>query len=273
MMLDFLKKIPIYHISSMARSGETLLLRSLASHPQIHVSHNISKVDSIYEKELFSFLKTYPHQKIRITNRFLKDKNLKSDSVLLIKQGVWEHKYPFRGFILSRNPVSIYASLRMFDAMELGNDLDKNWYKNEERMLRWLNDIAPELKIHFVHKNPIDQFCLFYNRRMGALIKTGLPIIYYEHFVMHPGQILKAILSIMNISFDECVLHSHTLYKNGNIGHGNIQLDKYINTSSLKKYQSIVSKQEFDKIVKKTKDVACNQYKYNFSWNEITIDS
>jgi len=36
----------IVHIASMARSGETLLLRTLAAHPRIHIVHNLLRHDT-----------------------------------------------------------------------------------------------------------------------------------------------------------------------------------------------------------------------------------
>ena len=270
-MFQSFKKNPIFHLASMARSGETVILRSLAAHSKIKIVHNLNSTDAQDTKKLFEFLKTNPPNSIKQNNAYTKSYNLKKDDVLLLKQGVWEHKYDFDGFILSRNPVSIFASLKVYDKDELGDDWKNNWYlRNTERLTRWLKDIDKTLLPDFEKLSPIDQFSLFYNRRMGALLKTGKPIVYYENFVQHPEKELRFIISEMGLHFEETVLNSHENFKNGEKRHGKIDLSKPIQANSLSKYQKIITKQEFDEVHVKTKAVSKN-FGYSTNWNAINI--
>lgn len=45
---------------SMARSGETLFLRTLAAHPQVHVVHDLGPTNTTAETRLFNLLRLRP---------------------------------------------------------------------------------------------------------------------------------------------------------------------------------------------------------------------
>jgi len=269
--MNYFKQIPIFHMASMARSGETLILRTLEAHPQIHISHNLNQVDTKKEAKSYKFFKNFKKKSIRANHPIINNIKLSKNSIIIVKQGTWKHKHPFDGFILSRNPASIYASLRTYDTDELGSNLDKNWLQNEKRLIKWLKDIDPKLIDNLLEKKPIEQFCMFYNLRMRNLYKTGLPIIYYEKFVTNPKRELKKILSILNTTYDESILLSHNKYSKKDIGHGKNRLDMPINSSSIEKYKSILTKNEFDIIAELTRDTSEYYFKYNMKWDDISI--
>ena len=46
-------EVPVYHMASMARSGETMMLSLLNRHSQLQVVHNLRRQDEQYELDLF----------------------------------------------------------------------------------------------------------------------------------------------------------------------------------------------------------------------------
>lgn len=272
-MLNLFTKIPIFHIASMARSGETVLLRSLAAHSRIQIVHNLEKQETENSIRLFNYLKNSQDDKIGAKNKYAKHCCLKKGEILLLKQGVWEHKYDFNGIILSRNPISIFASLKVYDedGFGNGNDWQRTWLlRNTERLSRWLKDIDAKLLYGFDKLSPIDQFCLFYNRRMGGLIKTNKPILYYENFVENPEKELRFLISEMGLQFENAVLKSHKKFKKGEEGHGKNDLSQPIKPDSLLKYKAVITKEEFQEINEKTSNVS-KLYGYNVNWNKIEL--
>lgn len=206
-------KVPIFHIASMARCGETVLLRSLASHSRIHVVHNLGEREEAHSLRLFEYLKHYRKTKIRCLHPYVRPYNVLSDDVLVLKQGVWEHRFPFRGIILSRNPVSVYASLRNYDAQDgSASDLDALWQYNAERLSRWMRDIESLLVDEMLSLAPVEQFCLFYNRRMGALAQLGVPIVHYEKLAADPYIVLATVVHAMGLDFEDSMLSAHADY-------------------------------------------------------------
>ena len=91
-MIFNLGKNKIFHMASMARSGETLMLRILAESDKVVVVHNLEEKDDAEKEKAFNFLKTYSSKKIARYHRYIKPYNLNKNQILLLKQGVWEHK-------------------------------------------------------------------------------------------------------------------------------------------------------------------------------------
>ncbi|WP_308992666.1 hypothetical protein QLS71_012980 [Mariniflexile litorale] len=258
----FKKDNRIYHIASMARSGETLMLKTLAVHPEIVVVHNLDKNDDIVKTQAFEFLKSYKKESIPRNHPVIKPYNLSKSQILLLKQGVWKHPYPFKGFVLSRNPISIYASLKVYDKdLPEYHDKDNFWFGNKERIFRWLKDIDKESIPLFKRKTPVEQFCMFYNLRMKQLLDTKLPIIRYEDLILNTEVTLKKVCGLLNVGMDKKLLSAHDFYGSGLEGHGKNDLSKPIDTSSLTKYKKNITKFEFDYIAKNTFHVY-NQYGY-----------
>jgi hypothetical protein len=258
-------KIPIYHMASMARSGETLLQRQLNTHTKIRIAHNLNKGDKFYEQLLYKHLKKRKNQLISSKHLYALPYRFKKDEVILLKQGVWEHKHPFKGFILSRNPLSIYASLKVYDDGDKSLQGKNAWHYNEQRLIRWMYNIDSKLINNLTGLSQIDQFSLFYNRRMGGLIETGLPVVFYENFVQKPRDELKKILSYLNLEYEPQVIDAHKKFSNSDIGHGNIKLSRPIDTSSIYKYKDILTNDEISEISEKVKEVA---FEYGYKNDE-----
>ena len=132
------QRIPIFHMASLARSGETLVQKYLSAHSKIHICHNLYKDDSPKEIALFEHLMTRKSRSIGVRHPMARHLKSKKGDALVIKQGVWNHPHPFNGFVLARNPLSVFASLWTYDIKERGGSPELNWVYNIERMKRWL---------------------------------------------------------------------------------------------------------------------------------------
>ncbi len=82
-------------------------------------------------------------------------------------------------------------------------------------------------------------FCAFYNRRMLALLDLKLPIVRYEDFVLEPEKTLRVLLPKLGLKFETEMLTSEKAYLSNQKGHGNNDLSRSVDTSSLHKYQSL----------------------------------
>jgi hypothetical protein len=270
-MLNLFAKVPIFHIASMARSGETVFLRHLAAHPRIRVVHNLAARDAEHSARFFEYLKHYRGRSIRLRHPYVRPYGASAGDVLVLKQGVWEHQYPFDGIILARNPASIYASLRIYDREKTDDDLDQLWANNTRRFMRWMRSIQPDLETEFEGLSPVDQFCFFYNRRMGALAKLKLPLVRYEDFVEDSRGALSVAVEAMGLEFDEKMLQAHADYGRGSRGHGKIDMGAPVHRGSLYKFQQIITPAEFDAIAEKTAQVH-RAFGYRMSWDSIEIE-
>src|SRR5690606_3335450 len=92
--------------------------------PDILISHNLLLKDDSKASKLFKSLKQ--REQKTITKRELKTVGIDASckTQLIVKQGVWKHAYPFDGFMLVRNPFSVYCSLKTYDS-------DESWYHKE----------------------------------------------------------------------------------------------------------------------------------------------
>lgn len=261
--------VPIVHVASMARSGETVFLRSLNAHPLIHNLVNLREKDNEPETHLFRFLQHYESTHIDSNHPLMENLELKSNQTLLVKQGVWEHKYPFNGVVLVRNPISVYASMISYNASspEEFQDRKKALTRNCKR---WLRDIDNKLLDSFSSLNVIEQFCAFYNRRMYPLSQLELPIVHYEEFCLRPEPYLKKVLSSFSLHYENSVAQSHLNYSNKQTGHGLIQLAEPINPKSLNKWQKYISENEFNVIAALTYNT-WNAFGYQIEWPNISV--
>jgi hypothetical protein len=260
----------VVHVASMARSGETMVLRALAAHPRVHVVHNLARQDSPEETRLFHGLKAHDAPTIPASHPLVAPLSLSPGVVLVLKQGTWEHAAPFAGFVLARNPVAIYASLRAYDARACGGDPDACWHHNTERLVRWLGDIDAGLIPRLVAAPPVEQFCLFYNRRMGALSTLGLPVVHYERLVTDPVSMLPKITALLGLDCPGPVLHAHRGYAPGAEGHGRNDLSRPIDTRSIVSYREQVDEATFDVIAAATAVVA-SAFGYRLAWGASRI--
>lgn len=266
------KRFPIFHVASMARSGETVLLRSLAAHPKIQNLVNVEKEEQDPEYQLFLYLQQYSGTTISNSHKLVSRLNLNCDNIILVKQGIWEHKSPFKGIVLVRNPISVFASLRSYG---LGNNATQSDYQKRQNsssrnFKRWLKDIDLDLLNYFNDLNFIEQFCAFYNRRMYPLSQLNLPIIHYEEFCKKPKENLDYILSYFGLEFDNSCLESHNYYPQEKIGHGNIKLSSPISSKSLDKWKNHVSQKQFNIIAALTYNT-WKAFGYEIKWPDIIV--
>lgn len=254
-------QVPVYHMASMARSGETMMLSLLDRHPQLQVVHNLRKQDEQYELDLFEYLRTCDEQVLASGHPLVAPYQLRTGQKLVLKQGVWEHRSEFKGIVLARNPISIFASLLTYDgpANERG---EFDWSKNEKRLTTWMEDIDPGLNEQLSGKNPVEQFALFYNRRMGSLIQLGLPVFRYEDVVKCPQQQLPKILSQFDVEWEPAMLESSEA---AYVGHGKNLLGSPVSEQSLTKYAGVIDEATFDQLKSLTSSTA-SEFGYKLGW-------
>ena len=268
--------IPIFHVASMARSGETVFLRCLAAHPKICNLVNVEVEEQDEKLQLCQYLQQYRHSRISYDHPLVKRLNLEQQKLVLVKQGTWEHKYPFNGLVLVRNPISIYASLISYGLKGKNAEIELQKRKqnagSSKNFLRWMGDIDESIMDYYQDLNYLDQFCTLYNRRMYPLSQLGLPIVHYESFCQYPQQYLGAILRHFSLDYDRSVLNSHSQYESNQKGHGLIDLSSPVNTKSLDKWKNYVSSEEFNRIASLT----CNTWQafgYELNPTNITVKS
>jgi hypothetical protein len=73
---------------------------------------------------------------------------------------------------------------------------------------------------------------LLYQTQMLAAAKSGLLIVRYEDLLEEPKRELSRILTHFGLEWSDQVLQSHSLYSNGKVGHGRIDLSQPIRQSS-----------------------------------------
>lgn len=248
------KRVPLYHVASMARSGETMLMHMLARHSSIQVVHNLRNRDQWHEKFLFHYLMKYSEQSMHRLHPLLMPYPLKSDSILLLKQGVWKHRYPFQGIVFSRNPLSIFSSLKYY-GVSASDDWKLSWSRYRvPRFIAWLKKIDKNLLEGFENKTPVEQFCLFYNKRMNDLFELDNPIIRYEEFVENPEKYARLICDECGVSFESAMLWAAE--GSSKAGHGHYDSTREIDQSSILKYSKKLDVAEMDYLIKNTCRVA-----------------
>lgn len=259
-------------MASLARSGETLMLRSLSAHSKLVVPFNITdKVGSRSEELLYEYFSRYQPTEVDIHDPALKELGLTEESILIVKQGIWEHPHPFKGFVLIRNPVSVWASMLTYgiNVKRTKAQLESHWAHHRiSRFVAWAKAMNLDTGKSFMDSKPVDKFCKFYTNRVNQLINLGLPIIYYEDFVRRPEQNMMKICDALGIEFEAGMVNSHTKYSNGAVGHGFIALNRPIEESSIYKFKAILDQSDFDYIVANTPTPG-----YSMEWDSIrTID-
>lgn len=249
-------KLPIYHIASMARSGETLLLKLLYAHTRIHVCHNLFEKDSKLELELFNHLRTRKSKTISIYNSIVRRSRISRNNVIVIKQGVWSHDYDFNGFVLVRNPLAIFSSLWRFKDEDQNDDPAANWVRNTDRMIRWLGLMNKELINGFEELSPEEQFIAFYNQRANYLASLNLPIFKYENLIEKPEVTLSAICEAIGLEFENEMLSAHLLFKDNPKGHGGSDLSRKLDSKSTESFTKYLTTSQIDTVISGIRETA-----------------
>ncbi len=247
--------VRIFHMAGMARSGETILLRSLSQHPKIKIVHNLFEKDRPHETALFRFLKAHEGTSIATDHRLVAPYGLEDDQSFVLKQGVWEHPFDFKGFILARNPLAIFASLLTYDEV-MGSSRYQNWPLNEARLKRWLKDIEPTAVAELEGRRPVEQFAVFYNRRMGRLSERELPVVSYEDLAVAPEETLSRICGVLGLGYDPALAIAHRAFPAPCPGHGKTDLSRPINSKSVGRYKDVLTVEEQEELWHLVADVA-----------------
>jgi hypothetical protein len=219
----------IYHMSSFSRSGETLMLRCLNAHPDLHITHNLNAKDNKAEIGLFHLLAKTSETSISHENQTIQKAGVKTGNIIVLKNASWTHKSPFKGFVLVRNPISVANSFG-FTSPQFTARMKKFCEGIEPKLMTAMNDEVSDR---------ISQFCMLYNLKMSNLSSLGLPIVRYEDFVARPETVLRTLLEDLSIPWHDNVINSHELYNEGDIGHGGIKLWKPIHQGSLNTFKKL----------------------------------
>jgi hypothetical protein len=230
-------RIPIFQMASFSRSGETLLLRCLNAHPDIEVVHQIEARDRAEDLALFRHLMTREATDIPADDPLLAHRSLGPRSVLVVKNAVWTHPHPRRGFILARNPFSVVRSA--FRDRPKPESVEKN----VAQQVRWAEGIDPLLVPAMRMEPTLTSFTMLYARKMLADRRDGLPFLRYEEFVKRPEPWLRKVVAHLGLDWSDRVLRSHEDYPEGALGHGRIKLSEPIHTGSGRRYRKMTPEQ------------------------------
>jgi hypothetical protein len=255
----------VLQMASFSRSGETLFLRCLHAHPDVHVVHQILEPDRKCDFALFRFLKTFAKTAIPHNHPLVTAAGVPKHATILVKNAVWTHAYPFDGFVLVRNPFSVIQSFKL-----LNETADKS-SKRKKQLMRWAKDIDPLLLPAMDAADNVECVCILYNRKMAPLADLGLPIVSYEQFVLHPKQTLAKVVDALGLRPSEAPLKSHERYQHGHVGHGKIPLWKPIHSDSLNSWQKL-PRGLLSRIYGLTWNTM-NAFGYKFDGNKLKYDS
>jgi hypothetical protein len=227
------QKHPILHMASFSRSGETVLLRSLQAHHRIHVVHQVRDPETPENLNLFKTLMCHEPLDISTSHPAVRAANVPDAAVLVVKNAVWTHQWDFRGFVLVRNPFSVVNSFK------ISNESLRKTPKRRKQLKRWTCRIDRALLPAMNKFNATSYVSMLYNRKMHDLAYNGLPIVRYEDFVESPETTLRGLLGRLDLSWDDAVLKSHTNYKPGDFGHGQICLWEPIHSRSSDSWRKV----------------------------------
>lgn len=219
----------IVHLASLARSGETLVQRALAAHPQVQVVFDLTDPNTPAQLKLFELLRVWPAA--TLPRWQFADRVAPGTTVLLLKQGIFAPRHRAPGFGLLRNPYAAFVSLWHYEARRLGERADKArnlqlWRQyREPRLLVWADAMRPDLVARLrAEPDPLRQFLRFWLARVEQIVEQQPTLLHYEDFVREPEAELRRICAAIGLPWDPAVLQSHRQYRPGQLGHGGIDL-------------------------------------------------
>lgn len=219
----------IAHMASLARSGETLVLRTLAAHPAVHVVHDLYAGNTPKETRLFQLLRVWPLEELPRAAAEV------SAELLLVKQGVFAHRAPYRGFGLVRNPYAVFCSLWNYDARLAGQRPTpavnlQHWHERRlPRLAAWVDASLPELLPRLLaERDPIEQFLLYWQARTEQIVEQCDTLVTYEDFTRDPEAELRRICAALALPWEPAMLRAHLRFRPGQRGHGGIDLGEPI---------------------------------------------
>lgn len=224
----------VVHLGALARSGETLLLRTLAAHPQVHVVHDLHAVNEAPDQALYRLLRVWPAATVprwQVDAHVAPGRVPAAAQVLLLKQGVFAPRHPVAGFALLRNPYAVFCSLWSYDALLAGETpstaLNAAYWRTRRlpRLLVWAEAMQPGLAARLrAETDPVRQFLVFWRARTQQLLARFPTAVRYEQFVQTPQAELQRICAALDLPFDGAMLRAHEAYPRGERGHGGIDL-------------------------------------------------
>ena len=237
--------LPIYLMTSFSRSGETLLLRSLNEHPDIIVLHQLTFRDHPQDFQLFQTVTEHPGTSIRPPDEFLYRKG--AGKIMVVKHAVWNHQYPFNGFILARNPFACIASMLRHTESETET-------RRRGRLARWARKMDQNLVKIAEEGDEVEALSLLYLSKMQAAAMSKHRTVRYEDFVRAPEKELRKIVSHLGVRWDVRTLTSERSYAAGDIGHGGINLAEPIRRD-VPIYAGGLTRSQFDTVLRTTAPV------------------
>lgn len=223
----------VAHLASLARSGETMLLRALDAHPRVHVVHDLRASNTGPEQRLYRLLRAWPLPVL--PRRALAEAGIDDvpaeAGLLLLKQGVFTPRWPVAGFGLIRNPYAVFCSLWSYDAKLRGETPDaatnlRHWQALRlPRLLVWADATAPGLHAAIrAETDPVRQFLLFWRARVAQIVAAHRCVLTYEDFVAAPAPALQAVCQALALPFEPAMLQAHQRWTPGTRGHGGMDL-------------------------------------------------
>ena len=223
----------ILHMSSFSRSGETLMLRALHAHKQVHVVSQLSYHDRPEDNALLKVLMKTKEKSLPASHPAVKAAGVEPGKVIVVKNAFWEHQYDYDGFVLIRNPYSVINSFKV-----IGESDDKR-LRRLEQLKRWTGTIDRKMLPSIDPMSSFEYVCALYVRKMLPLANLPLPVIKYEDFVSNPSVYLRNLTKKLGLEWDKNVLSAHEFFKEGDIGHGGIKLWQPIHQDSLDSYKKL----------------------------------
>lgn len=225
----------ILHLASLARSGETLVLRALAAHPEVQVVHDLRAENSAADQALYRWLRVWPLATAprRHVAALLGPGGLAPERrVLVLKQGVFAPRHRPAGFALLRNPYAVFCSLWSYDARRLGQEPGpalnaRHWARFRlPRLLVWADASLPGLLPALRSEtDPVRQFLLYWRSRLDQILAQQSVHLHYEDLVADPAAGLRRLCDAAGLPFDAAMLTAERGYERGALGHGGIRLD------------------------------------------------
>ncbi len=251
----------IVHMASLARSGETLLLRTLSAHPLVHVVHDLHPANSEAETRLFKLLRVWPAASLprwQIDQHIAPRSVAPGAEVLLIKQGVFAMAGPFSGFGLVRNPYASFCSLWSYDARLAGqvpsDALNRQHWQQRRlpRLLAWADACLPGLVgTLLAEADPVLQFLLFWQARVAQIVRQCETVVLYEDVVLQPRAALQRICKAAALPFEPALLHAERRFSPGQRGHGGIDLGQPIRATPAWALDLLVPLEPFEDAVER----------------------
>lgn len=236
------KEMKLLYMNSFSRSGETLMLRTLNTHKNISILHQLKRKDEEIELQydVFKKIKKFKPDTMKLTDKEASILGISEEAdTLLVKNAIFLNQDQKYSFMLLRNPYSVYASYKK---------LAHNLQDPRQQMSQWAKNIDPNLVRLVKEGDFLDAVMSLYLKKVSIEMMTSQSIIKYENFISKPKQSLNKLLKELSIGWDPSVLYAHKQYNRGEKGHGGIKLWQPINGEKANALPSDLSDIEKDRI-------------------------